>query len=97
MAPGDRKASPFHYGMGLLCSKDSPSDTLKKPIRHNRLPSPGKEMKPLTEDQIQELYDIAAMEAWKTFAAYPPEIFPIMFARAIEAHHGIEDRQAPEA
>ena len=54
-------------------------------------------MKPLTEDEIQELYDIAAMEAWKTFAAYPPKIFPIMFARAIEAHHGIEDRQSPEA
>lgn len=54
-------------------------------------------MKPLTEAQIQELYDIAAMEAWKTFAAYPPEIFPIIFARAIESYHGIEDRQAPEA
>jgi hypothetical protein len=83
--------------MGLLCSKDSPSDTLKKPIRHNRLPSPGKEMKPLTEAQIKELYDLASEEAWKSFTAYPPSIFPFMFARAIEAHHGIEDRQAPEA
>jgi hypothetical protein len=83
--------------MGLLCSKDSPSDTLKKPIRHNRLPSPGKEMKPLTEDEIEELFDITVREAWNSTASNPSYIFPLMFARAIEAHHGIEDRQAPEA
>tara|TARA_R110000868_G_scaffold159192_5_gene387853 strand:+ start:10332 stop:10625 length:294 start_codon:yes stop_codon:yes gene_type:complete len=97
MAPGDRKASPFHYGMGLLCSKDSPSDTPKEPIRHNRLPSPGKEMKPLTEDEIEKLFDIAVSEAWNSPSAYPSDIVPLMFARAIEAHHGIEDRQLPEA
>ena len=54
-------------------------------------------MKPLTEDEIKELYDITVKEAWNCFSVYPPSIFPFMFARAIEAHHGIEDRQSPEA
>jgi hypothetical protein len=54
-------------------------------------------MKPLTDDEIEELFDITAREAWNSLTANPSYIFPFMFARAIEAHHGIEDRQAPEA
>jgi hypothetical protein len=54
-------------------------------------------MKPLTDDEIEELFDITAREALNSLTANPTYIFPFMFARAIEAHHGIEDRQAPEA
>ena len=54
-------------------------------------------MKPLTEDEIEQLFDIAVSEAWNSPSAYPSDIVPLMFARAIEAHHGIEDRQLPEA
>ena len=54
-------------------------------------------MKPLTDDEIEKLFDIAVSEAWNSSSAYPSDIVPLMFARAIEAHHGIEDRQSPEA
>jgi len=54
-------------------------------------------MNQLTEEQINEIYDKASAEAWNSLTASAPKIFPILFARAIEAHHGIQDRQSPEA